>query len=309
MTTLLSQAIDDFIATNISLVKIDISSAAASREWFLKRIKTQIDKSTSGLRLYADTPFVHFGSYFKQTKIMRVDEFDILVVIDSNEGQFSSGSRIIGNGLGAIHPNPKYNSKYRKSDDSGVSPSKLLNWLRGISENITGSYRGESPERNGQAITATIKSKNLKIDLVPAGIFQKMDGTIFYNIPKGDAENSWILTNPKEDIARLIRVAKNNDHLRRVVRLSKYIAHKDHYNIKIPSFAIETVIVNYAENNRWSVDLAKNLIEALKCLAKELESKKIADPFDPSTNMISGIDNLQWYSERINGIVANLNTL
>ena len=66
------------------------------------------------------------------------------------------------------------------------------------------------PERNGQAITATIKSSNIKIDLVPAGPFTHVTtGKTFYNIPKGNKTDEWILTAPEDDMESLDEVAKD----------------------------------------------------------------------------------------------------
>ncbi|MHC4986998.1 MAG: hypothetical protein ACYTFX_00680 [Planctomycetota bacterium] len=52
-------------------------------------------------KLLASDPFIYFGSYFKGTKVADVDEFDVLVVIDSQGGQYSQGGKVIGHGLGS----------------------------------------------------------------------------------------------------------------------------------------------------------------------------------------------------------------
>ena len=180
-----------YVSEKIILSQKDISVSAKSREWFLDRIKTKIqEKNNNGEaipQLLADEPFVNFGSYFKGTKVNNVDEYDILVVLDSNTGQFTSSGTITGKGIGKESPCHKYNKKYKKSDDSGVSPSKLLNWLKGVITEIVEPLGGDTPIRNGSAITVTIKSKNLDIDFVPAGIFTSTidPNRVFYNIPDG----------------------------------------------------------------------------------------------------------------------------
>ena len=133
---------------------------------------------------------VYFGSYFKGTKVADVDEYDVLVLIDSYSGSYSRGGKQVGIGQGSADPNPKYYKKFYKDDGSGVSPAKMLNWLKGVADEVVGTFSGEAPVRDGQAITSTIKSKGLKIDLVPAGVFVNGNGTLFYNIPDGTAQTA-----------------------------------------------------------------------------------------------------------------------
>ena len=92
--------LDEYIRLNLS----DISQSAKSREWLLQRILNKINQRASdGLKqpvLYSARPFVYFGSYFKKTKVQVVDEYDVLVVIDSNGGMFSQSGSKIGDGQG-----------------------------------------------------------------------------------------------------------------------------------------------------------------------------------------------------------------
>ncbi|WAI00942.1 hypothetical protein [Methanogenium organophilum] len=305
MMTLVSQAIDCYIKEEIRLSQSDISSAVKSREWFLELVKKEIRQRTEQPVLFSERNLLYFGSYFKGTKVRSVDEFDVLVIIDSNTGQFKQNDVLIGNGLGNSNPNHKYDSSYLKSDGSGVSPIKTLNWLKEIVESATGKFGVETPIRNGQAITATIKSKNLKIDLIPAGIFKNTNnGDIFYNIPKGDKGNGWILTAPHNDIERLKKVAKGKNNFTNIIRICKHI--RDNYHFVISSFAIETAIVEYGERNYWNNDLYNDLRAVLQMLAYTFRSGRIVDTFDSKNNLISGIDSLSWYAERLEKIVKEM---
>lgn len=302
-----SAAIQNYIDNEIRLSQQDLSQSVKSREWFLQRIRNAIlRRAEDGAKepaLFGQ--MILFGSFFKGTKVKVVDEFDVLLVIDSNTGVFSTSGQKVGEGQGAASPNHKYNSKYYKSDSSGVSPAKMLNWLKSIVEEVVDSFGGEAPDRNGQAITATISSQNLKIDLVPGGVFTRVsDGSTFYNIPKGDKNNGWIVTSPRADIDRLNNVAKGRDDFRNVVRIAKRV--KDTYNFLISSFAIETAIVTYAQHYHWQDDLSADIIGALAFLADAFRKETISDPYNSNNNLISGVEHLQWYSERIDGIVQEL---
>ncbi|MDA1641853.1 hypothetical protein [Bacillus cereus group sp. TH177-1LC] len=302
----ITKSINRFITEEIKLLKEDISSAVTSREWFLNRIKNAIQNRENEPDLHSDN-FVKFGSYFKGTKVTNVDEFDVLVVIDSRSGEYKVDGNVIGKGLGNANPNHKYDKKYRKSDDSGVSPSKLLNWLKGIVEEVVKSFNGQAPERDGQAITAIIKSKNLKIDLVPAGIFEEDDGTVFYIIPKGDKGNGWIRTQPKDDMKKLEDVAKEKAGFRNVIRLMKFI--RSAYNFKISSFAIESAVVNYGKTELWKNDLYTDLKGCLGYLAQNFRDGEIKSTIDENANLISGVVSLDYYATRIDKIVTALGDL
>jgi len=217
-----------------------------------------------------------------------VDEFDILVVIDSNNGVFHSGGAIVGQGEGTASPNHKYDPLFLKNDGSGVSPSKLLEWLRAIAAQIARSYGGEAPVRDGQAITVRIASHDVSIDLVPSGIFTRAsDGSTFYNIPKGDAGDGWTLTSPRRDIELLDDVAKGKDDLRNVIRIAKRV--RDSYGIRIPSFAIETSIIRYAQGTSWTEFVSLEIVYGLRHLAREVRSGQIADPSQPGSNVIADV--------------------
>lgn len=303
----LTKLIRRFVQENIALSQKDISESAKSREWFLSKIKSKVEEKTNEPSLYQGTPFIYFGSYFKGTKVSDADEYDVLVVIDSNTGQFTQSDVKTGEGLGNANPNHKYDMKYKKSDGSGVSPAKMLNWLRSIVEEVVESFGGSAPERSGQAITATIASKNVKIDLVPAGIFKhaQQTETLFYNIPKGDKSNGWIVTSPKKDMELLSALAKDRSDFKNVIRILKYIKKK--YNILVSSFAIECSVVELVRHNSWANIVSTDLIASMKYFANALKEGKISDSFDSNNNLLSNIDNLSWYSERIEGIIEVLN--
>lgn len=302
----LNVSINAYVRDVIALPKDDISEAAKSREWLLQRIAKEISARRNEPVLFADRPFVYYGSYFKQTKVAAVDEYDVLVVIDSRSGVFKRGDVEIGTGEGAADPNHKYDEKFKKTDGSGVSPAKLLNWLKGIVEDVVESFDGEAPEREGQAVTARIVSKGLKIDLVPAGIFRHTtSGEIFYDIPRGDKDNGWVLTAPEKDIERLKEAANGRENFRNVIRIAKRI--KDTYRFQVSSFAVETAIIDYTASHTWEDDLFSDLSGVLTYLASAFRGKIVSDPFDEKANLLEGAEQLDWYAERLDAIVVELN--
>jgi len=301
----LNKAITGYVRDVIALPKGNISDAAKSREWFLKRIANEIGARRNEPTLYIQQPFVYYGSYFKRTKVASVDEYDVLVVIDSNSGVFNQSGRAIGAGVGAAAPNHKYDSRFMKEDGSGVSPAKLLNWLKGVAKEVVDAFGGETPEREGEAVTARILSQNLRIDLVPAGVFtHAVTGETFYDIPRGDRANGWILTAPQTDIKRLNTASEKRNDFRNVIRIAKRI--RDRYNFLVKSFAIEAAVVNYAYQYTWYNELARDTLNVLEYLATAFRAKLVTDPFDNSNNLIADVAQLEWYAERLHTVVEEI---
>lgn len=297
-----------FINKEVRLDKNDISASARSREWLLNGIKNKINEKRNQPVLFADKPFLYFGSYFKGTKVGCLDEYDIMVIIDCNGGQYTHEGNKIGEGLGRVSPNPKYAGIYHKQDNSGVSPNKILNWLKSIVEEVVSPYGMEAPIRNGQAVTVHSASTNTTFDLVPAGIFHNVEiDEVFFNIPKGDKNNGWILTDPASDMELLDMHAKNRDNYKNVIRLIKLL--KGSYNFLVPSFTIECNSISYSATNKWYNILSLDFLGVLRYLQANFQAGQILDTFDLENNTIEGVESLEWYAERIDDIIASINNL
>lgn len=253
--------------------------------------------------LMEDQPFLLYGSYRKRTKVATVDEFDIMVRIDSQSGIFSLRGVQIADGKGSARPNHKYDEKYLLEGQQSVSPTKMLNWLRSVAQEVVEPYGGQLPERDGPAVTVVIKSRDLSLDLVPGGVFKRRgDGKIFYNIPRGVNSTDWILTAPEDDIARLESAADGRQNFRNIIRICKRV--KDQYNFSVSSFAVETCVVGYVQSYDWHQDFHRDLNGVLEKLEADLSSARITDPLDAEINLLEGgnLDTLKWYSERIETI-------
>jgi hypothetical protein len=295
-----------YVREVISLARGDISAAVKSREWFLKRVMAVVGSRRAEPSLIADQPFLLYGSYRKGTKVAAVDEFDILVRIDSNTGVFAQGGIQMAHGQGSANPNHKYHTKYLLDDQPAVSPTKMLNWVRSVACEVVEPYGGEVPERDGPAVTVIIKSQDLQLDLVPGGVFtRRTDGKTFYNIPRGVNSRDWILTAPEDDIARLEAASQQRQNFKNVIRICKRV--KDQYNFGISSFAIETSVVGYIYSNTWHQNCHRDLDGVLAQLATDLSNAHIPDPLN-STNLLEGIntETLRWYADRLQDIRTGL---
>ncbi|WKV08576.1 hypothetical protein PQ743_05000 [Thermoanaerobacterium thermosaccharolyticum] len=282
-----------YIKEYLALSQKDITTKVKSREWLINNIIRKIKEKSDCPQLYKENgqKYLTFGSYFKGTKVSDVDEFDIMLIVDSNGGVFKQGGIQTGEGIGIIDPNPKYFQKYRKDNDpESVSPRKIMNWLKDIIDEVLEPYGCEPGEKNGQAITAYIKSKDISIDFVPGGIFRKVGSNeIFYTIPKGDADGGWIITNPRVDKEIVNQTGSKYKQFKNSIRLFKYIF-KESYNVKISSYAVESAHIDFERKNYFYDDYKYDFINILNHFITLVQNKKIPDMRDNSINLISDIN-------------------
>lgn len=298
-----------FINENITLSQDDISKKVNSRQWVVDKVIAKIKEKTDCPQLYKEGSYeyIHFGSYFKGTKVSTVDEFDIMLIIDSNGGQFSANNEKVGDGVGIVNPNHKYDEKY-KNNDGFVSPRKIINWLKTTIDEALEAYGCEASEKAGQAVTVHIKSNDYYIDFVPGSIFKKINSDdIFYTIPRGDANGGWIVTNPRVDKQILTDISSNYTQFKNAIRLFKYIF-KNSYTITIGSYAVESSVVNYENEHAFSDDFKYDFIGILKHIISLVECDKIPDMRDNSINLLGDI-NKEATLKKLNSIKSNYEEL
>lgn len=314
-----TKKLEKFKKDYITLDKKDIEACSKSRESFISQFKKKVKDDKDGPQLYSEEPTINFGSRFDGTQYGDLDEMDIMLVIDSNNGYFYTGEKTIGNGLGIQSPNHKYDSKFKKDNNSGVSGTKLLNWVKGIATDIieNGYSASVKPKRDGQAVTVEVKSLGLSFDLVLAGIFEHTEGKgDFYNIPDGKASNGWILTNPKADKAMITDLNSEKENFCDVIRVIKFI--RDYYNITLSSHIVKSSVADYAENKNyglaWKDDFWIDLKGSLSHLESSLREKHVPDLLISYTtgvheNLISGIDNNEVCAGKVLKVIDRLKSV
>lgn len=273
-----------FFAEHLSLSAKDIQKSVRSREWLLTRLKNVISED-DGPKLFSEEPFLYFGSYFKGTKVADVDEFDVLVVVDSNTGVFSEENFQIGHGLGSAFPNEKYSRSLMRDNGTGLSPTKLLSWLQGVASRAVGSAGVAKPRIDGQAVVLHLSNSDLSVDLVPAGIFESIQtkDARFYNIPSG-RNDGWTVTNPKIDKSLFLEAASLRPEMKNITRLIKLL--RDNADVSISSYAIECAVIQAVKTNYWVPSVTTNLITVIDSIRSQVAGGLISDMSFPSRNTL-----------------------
>lgn len=312
----LNQIIEDFSKEYLAQSTKDMQACAKSRDHFISKLKDKIKEDEYGPQLYSLDPVINFGSRFDGTQYGDVDEMDLLIVIDSCNGQFNSDGRAVGKGKGTQSPNHKYDDKFLKEDKSGISGLKLCNWLKDIATEVfdEGYKASTKPIKDGQAITVEVKSLGLSFDLVVAGIFEHVDGHgTFYNISDGTSKNDWILTNPKADKAKMQDLADSYENFCKVIRAIKFV--KDYHKVTITSHAVKSTVADYAENAllgyAWSGDFWDDLKGSLKHLEASLRKKNIPDLLvsyksRKRENLVSDLENYIACADKVQKVIIGL---
>ena len=285
MSTILSDNLIKFKNDYLAVSKKDQVNAAKSRDYFLTELKGKVKAKKDGPQLYSEA-FINFGSRYDGTQYGELDEMDMLVVIDSKGGNFSSNGNVIGEGQGKESPNHKYDKNFMKGDGSGISGSKLVNWLKDIATEIIdeGYSASAEPKKDGQAITVKVESLGLSFDLVVAGVFEhKLGRGTFYNISNGAKCDGWILTNPKVDKEKMLEHGATYDNFADVIRVLKFI--RDHYKLDLSSHMLKCVTVDYVEKfNYWRNDFGADLKSVLGHLKSSLQNKHIPNLMESYLN-------------------------
>ncbi len=302
-----SRAIQHYIDDHIRLSRPDIARSIRTRDWLIGRIITKIEEKTNEPVLYAPKRFLNFGSYFKGTKVQNVDEFDILIILDTNSGYFFENGIRTAVGQGSAYPNHLFDYQYQNAFDANVSPIKILNWLKGIVTEILEPQGSELPVRNQQAVVAYLSGTNTTIDLVPAAILQRFtDDKLFYAIPQGGQSSGWLATAPEDDMQAVETAAENRTNFKNAVRICKRIKETHRFS-QVSSFAIETIMVSYVWHNDWYQNLFIDCNGALRFLAATFRQGSISDPFS-GKNILQGASGLDTYASRIDSIMSTLSS-
>jgi hypothetical protein len=299
-----------FISNNIALSQDDISKKVGSRQWVIDKVIAKIKEKTGCPQLYKEgnIEYIHFGSYFKGTKVSIVDEFDIMLILDSNGGMFSIGGTKVGDGVGITSPNPLFNGNYHKEDNSGVSPRKIMNWLKKTIDEALEAYGCEASEKDGQAVTVYLKSKDYYIDFVPGCIIKKLNSDdIFYVIPKGDTNGNWIQTNPRIDKEIIADVSSNYTQFKNTIKLFKYLF-TNSYNVAIGSYAVESCVIDYESKHTFYDDFEYDFIGVLNHIIGLVEGDKIPDMRDSNINLLGNI-NKETTLKELNNIKSGFEAL
>lgn len=266
MAITVDNAFKEFLKNKVNLDPDITSKARISRDNLIENIKN-FSGDEDFFVTYNDK-ILKFGSFAKRTKIRELDDIDMMFCL-MGEGRtyteltdaFQINALQIDKDSG-ICDDGTYNLNSTKVINRFIAKLKDLN-----------DYKKSAMHKNHEAATLKLKSYTWNYDIVPC--FYATDG--FYLIP--DGKGRWKKTDPRIDANNVTNInQKHKGNVLNVIRLSKYW---NRYNstYTIPSYLLETIILNYYEeltkkDNYW-VDLE------FKSIVKYISENILYDIEDP----------------------------
>lgn len=250
------EAFDGFLKNTVNLEPDKTKLARNSRDNLISNIN-DFSSYDDFFNIYFDKS-LKFGSFARKTKIRPIDDIDLMMCISADE------SRTYIESYGCIYI---AGNEFDKNNDllstntNNLNSTKVINRFLSRLSNLN-DYSKAEMHKNYEAATLKLKSYTWNFDIVPC-FYTTGD---FYLIP--DGEGNWKKTDPRLDQQRISDInQKHKGKVLNVIRLVKYWNTRK-VTLKIPSYLLETMILNYYDNlsekdNNWFDIEFKNTMKYL----------------------------------------------
>ena len=266
MITSVNAAFDRFMRDTVNLDKDVVEAAKSSRDNLLDNI-AEFD-TDDFFHLWKDIN-IQYGSFARKTKCRKLDDIDLMIGISADGATYDSNANWDNITITASCFNQKQLDC--QNEDGTLNSTKVLNAFMKKLEK-TKDYSRSELHKNGQAVTLTLLSREWNFDIVPCfHTVTEYDGRSYYLIPNGSG--NWMKTNPEIDRNIVAQANQGKDgKLLDLIRLCKKW-NKIKKVKTMPSYLLETMIVNYAENaDELSDYIDVRFINVLKYLRNSILS-------------------------------------
>ncbi len=236
MARTVNSAFEQFLRETVNLDPTEVEKARASRDFLVDQLKQLHNKSSSFPRV---VEVQHFGSFARGTKILTLDDIDIMAVLNTGAYRTVSESRSYSYNVVISYMQSLLTSF---ADSYGfVNSRKVLERLKNALASVA-QYSKAEIHRNQEAVTLQLQSYPWNFDIVPALPYPPCASEPdYYLIPDGNGE--WKKTDPRIDAERIKRVNDRHGGLARpLIRLVKYWCYQNKLGIR--SYHLETLVVN-----------------------------------------------------------------
>lgn len=245
MVKTVEAAFEKFLKDYVRLDRIETDKALKSRDWLVEQqIKIFPDKEETFPNLYIEKN-IYFGSFARKTKIKYLDDIDIMIALNAENGsyiEYLDKIEII------VDENANMLRKLCFDDSNKLNSRKVINKFIELLNKIP-QYEYAEIKRNHEAATLKLSSYKWNFDIVPCFFTKKdLNGDTHYLIPDGNG--NWKKTDPrieKSIISDLNQI--NGGKLLDVIRIIKYW-NKNSMAPTMPSYLLEVIILNYYQDNK-----------------------------------------------------------
>lgn len=241
MTTYTKVSMNNFIKENVSLNSEITRKAKSSREFLYEQLKKLPSESDKFPKLYLGKEIYNYGSFSRKTKIRPLDDIDFMLIFSAEGSSYQSIDSTI-----KISVPESSSDLYELCDDLGyLSSRKIANKIKNNISKVA-QYQKAEIRSSQEAVILNLISYDWTFDIIPAFITsEEFDGKSYYLIP--DGSGNWKKTDPRIDQNRLTKINQSTDfNVLEFIRIIKFWNKEQ--NIKVSSYLIENLVINYFEN-------------------------------------------------------------
>ena len=255
-----NQAFAQFMKEYVNLDPNVVEKARASRD-NLKDNIAEFNNADDFFHLYPDID-IQFGSFARKTKCRELDDIDLMIGISADKATYTPDRE--WNDIKIKASTSSAMQQQCKDEYGYLNSRKVLNVFKKKLVHVREYSRSEL-KRNQQAVVLNLISKDWSFDIVPCFLtVYESDGRNYYLIPNG--KGHWMKTDPKYDRDIVTKTNQDNDEkLLGLIRLVKIWNRKSGV-VKIPSYLLETILVDFASRYMLAFRLPVRFCNALSYL-------------------------------------------
>lgn len=283
MVQSVNAAFNKFLSEFINIDPEQTKRARGSRNWLFEQIASfQSDITFPKSHSECD---IDFGSFARRTKRRPLDDIDLMICLSAQYGYYNEYNDEV-----LITVNPDLNLKAFCNDNTNTLNSiKIVNkFIRKCAD--VPQYAEADIKRNGAAAVLSLQSYDWCFDIVPCFMTtQDVFGRSYYLIP--DGFGNWKKTDPRIDRDRTREINQKHDgNILKVIRIIKYW-NKRPTMPSLPSYLLETMILNFYANNS---NTASQFVDLEIPLVLDYLSTYIYYQVDDPKGIQGNINDLSW---------------
>lgn len=282
MAKTVQSAFNTFNDNIVNLSSDDVASARSSRDFLLANLHSFHTKITDFPLTYSEKS-IKFGSFARKTKIVEVDDIDLMLCFSGENAYYSEHYT----GKFKIHTENADNRLKLLSDNDILNSRKVIEKIKSSLLNLH-HYQKAEIHRQQEAVTLKLSSYDWNFDIVPC-FFTTGD---FYLIPDGNG--NWKKADPRLDQERVSdENQRQNGRLLQLIRTLKYWNSERKITHKMGSYFFENLVIQFAKKYGLSSDIDLDIRNFFLYL-----HYNILNDFDDPKSFQGNINNLS-YGKRL----------
>lgn len=282
MIKTIQSAFNTFNDDIVNLSFNEAVQASNSRNFLLTNLH-RFDKEITDFPLTYDEKSTEFGSFARKTKIVEVDDMDLMLCFKGSNAYYSEHY----NGEFKIYTENADNRLRLLSDNNMLNSRKVIEKIK-ISLSNLYYYEKAEIHRRQEAVTLKLLSYTWNFDIVPC-FFTVSD---FYLIPDGNG--NWKKADPRLDQKRISNEnQRQNGRLLQLIRTLKYWNSERKITHKMGSYFFENLVIEFSKYHGLSSEIDLDIRNFFLYLYHNIE-KNFDDPkgFQGNINDLSDSERL-----------------